>query len=150
MSENIFQITPAGFVSLWVLVPVILLMLGFALFFVNVLYYAKNSTVRLDDNQLVIKGGLYGRAIPLSELNLEEAQVVNLNRDRAFKLRSRRNGVGLPDYNSGWFRLEDGQKVLAFITDQREVVYIPTENGYSLMLSLENPSRFLESISEKA
>ena len=147
MSENIFQIAPAGSVSLWILVPVVLLMLGFALFFINVMYYAKNSTVRIKDNELVIKGGLYGRSIPLGELHLEEAQVVNLYRDRSFQLRSRQNGVGLPGYNSGWFRLQDGQKVLAFVTDQTEVLYIPTDNGYSLMLTLENPGRFLESIS---
>ena len=149
MSENIFQITPSGSASLWVLVPTLLMLIGLALLIFSIFYSAKNSTVHITEEQLVIKGGLYGRKIPYSEINIEDAQIINLYRKREFQFRSRRNGVGLPGYQSGWFRLVNGEKALAFVTDQKEVLYIPTKNGYSLMLSLENTGRFLKSLEAK-
>lgn len=143
MSENIFELTPSGSGAVWVLVPIIVLMLAFALFMVSVVYFSKNSSVHLADDELVIKGGLYGRTLPLSELNTEDARVVNLYRERDYKLKRRSNGIGLPGYNAGWFQLQNSQKVLAFVTDEKEVVYIPTENGYDLMFSVNEAEAFL-------
>jgi hypothetical protein len=52
-------------------------------------------------------------------------------------------GTGLPGYAAGWFKLANGEKALVYVTTQSEVVYIPTTEGYSLLLSVTEPDRFL-------
>ena len=146
MSENIFQITPSGSGAVWVLVPIIVLLLVLALYMLSMVYFSKNSSVHLAEDELVIKGGTYGRTLPLSELNIEAARVVNLYRERDYQLKWRKNGIGMPGYNAGWFQLQNSQKVLAFVTDEKEVVYIPTENGYDLMFSVNEAEEFLNTL----
>lgn len=62
----------------------------------------------------------------------------------------RTNGAGLPGYGSGWFQLENGDKALIFVTDKRRVVYLPTREGYSLLLSVPEPEKFLEALRQMA
>ena len=54
----------------------------------------------------------------------------------------RTNGAGLPGYGSGWFGLANGDQALIFVTDKRRVVYLPTREGYSLLLSVQEPDKF--------
>jgi len=58
----------------------------------------------------------------------------------------RTNGAGLPGYGSGWFRLANGDRALIFVTDKRRVVSLPTRGGYSVLLSLAEPAKFLEAL----
>ncbi len=61
-------------------------------------------------------------------------------------MRTRTNGAGLPGYQAGWFRLQSGEKALVFVTDLERVVYVPTNEGYSLLLSVEEPDEFLDAL----
>ena len=56
--------------------------------------------------------------------------------------------VGLPGYSEGWFRLVNGEKALLFVTDRSRVVYIPTKDGYSILLSTSKPEELLKSMDE--
>ena len=55
-------------------------------------------------------------------------------------------GTGLPRYQSGWFRLKNGEKALLYLTDRSRAVYIPTTAGYSVVISPANPDAFLEAL----
>ncbi len=48
---------------------------------------------------------------------LEEAKQVDLSGDSEYRLRTRTNGTGLPGYQAGWFKLQNGEKALVFVTD---------------------------------
>lgn len=132
--------------TLWILLPFVILLTGIGLFFLSIVHSSKNSRVMLTEEHMQIKGGLYGRTIPVDELRIEEAKRINLKVDKSYALASRRNGIGLPDYNAGWFRLKNEERALAFVTDPERVVYIPTTNGYSLLLSAEDPDRLLRAL----
>ena len=56
------------------------------------------------------------------------------------------NGVGLPGYQAGWFRLRRGGKALLFVTDRTRVVFVPTNEGYSVLLSVPDPDVFLRTL----
>ena len=45
---------------------------------------------------------------------------------------------------AGWFRLVNGDKALAFITDRRSVLYIPTDEACSVLLSIAKPAQILD------
>jgi hypothetical protein len=74
---------------------------------------------------------------------LDEARAADLTREGSLAFRWRTNGAALPGYKSGWFKLADGEKALAFVTDQRRVAYLPTSAGYSLLVSVEDPNALI-------
>jgi hypothetical protein len=57
-------------------------------------------------------------------------------------------GTGLPGYQAGWFRLANGETALLYLTDRAKAVYVPTTNGYALILSPDNPERFMAALRE--
>jgi hypothetical protein len=114
--------------------------------FVFPIYSSRRVRVWTDQKSLWIRGELHGRNIDMSSLKLATAKIVNLNEARELRPRWRTNGMGLPGYQTGWFKLTDGEKALLFVTDPTAVVYIPTGEGYSLLMSVSDPPRFLASI----
>ncbi len=50
----------------------------------------------------------------------------------------------MPGYRAGWFRLANGEKALLYVTDPHKVAYVPTRAGYSLLLSVDRPTEFVE------
>jgi hypothetical protein len=75
--------------------------------------------------------------------------LVDLDADSTLRPVRRTNGIGLPGLSEGWFRLANGEKALMFVTDRDGVVYIPTRDGYSVLLSTVTPDEFLESLAEE-
>lgn len=94
---------------------------------------------------LKIAGSIYGRTVPLSLLDLDRAKVIDLAGDDQHSLSRRTNGIGLPGFSSGWFRLNNGEKALAFVTDKK-VAYVPTTDGYAVILSAKSPQMLLDSL----
>ena len=58
----------------------------------------------------------------------------------------RTNGVGLPGYSIGWFRLRNREKALVFLTDRKHAIYIPTTEGYVVLISPQNPDAFVKAL----
>ena len=139
-----FQITPPSTSATVFLVAITLLMAVLAVGFAWLTVSATRPGVRVDEAQLVLKAPFYGRSIPLEAIELERARVVALDSGSELRPRVRTNGVGLPGLGLGWFKLANGEKALAALTDRRRVLYMPTDQGYALLLSLARPEAFLE------
>ncbi|MCW3989385.1 MAG: PH domain-containing protein [Candidatus Bathyarchaeota archaeon] len=144
--SKVFPITPASTGALYVvgiiLIPLILIT-GL------VAYSARNTSFEVNDKGFRIKGVIYGRFIPKESIIIEDSRIVNLNVEREFKPIRRTNGIGLPGYSEGWFKLANGERALLFVTDRFNVVYMPTTEGYSVLLSTVYPEEFLESLNEE-
>jgi len=97
----------------------------------------------ISSDGLKISAFLYGRSIPARDLDVARARAMDLNVDSDHQLARKTNGNGLPGYKAGWFRMANGDKALAFITDDSRVVCIPTRQDYTVLLSVENPQEFL-------
>ena len=93
-------------------------------------------------------GDFWGREIPLRLLDASKAQILDLNADKEFFPKRRTFGTGLPGYSSGWLRLRNGDKALLYLTSRSEVVYIPTFDGYLVLLSIEEPERFIAALQQ--
>lgn len=116
--------------------PGLLLMLGMmALALGGIRFALHRRALTLTDSELIVRAGFYGRAIPRSSLRLEAAVEFSLAGRNEFAPRWRTNGIGLPGFRAGWFRLRNGEKALLFLTDPFHVVYLPTTAGYALLLS---------------
>jgi hypothetical protein len=111
---------------------------------------SRRSTFELSDAGLRIRGDIYGRLIPASQLRGGSARVVDLAQERALRPKMRTIGTAVPGYRAGWFRLVDGTKALLYVTDSRRVVYVPTHAGYSVLLSVDRPTEFVQRLKEIA
>jgi hypothetical protein len=144
--KQVFPIIPASSGVFAVLIPVVVLMLALVVLFAYFAYSSRHVRFEAGEEGLKIVGDLYGRTIPASELIADQARALDLTLDRDHALAWRTNGVGLPGYKSGWFRLRNGEKALVFVTDARRVAYVPTRAGYSVLMSVAEPDRFVEAI----
>jgi hypothetical protein len=140
-----FAIVPAASRGFWILMVAVLLILAAvaAMLFASA-RGAQASRFELSDAGLRLRGDLYGRLIPAADLRGHSARLVDLARVPDLEPRWRTMGTGLPGYQAGWFRLRNGEKALLYLTDRRRAVYVPTHRGYSLLLSPEQPERFVE------
>ncbi len=141
-----FDIVPASTASFIFLVAMGMLLIFILGLFAFIGYSARNTKFEVTDQGLRITGSLYGRFIPREEIAGEGVKVINLNLYPEYKPRLRTNGVGLPGYQAGWFRLRNREKALLFVTDRSNVVYIPTNRGYSVLLSVSNSEEFRQSV----
>src|SRR5216684_1893010 len=53
-------------------------------------------------------------------------------------------------YAAGWFRLSNGQRALLYGTTWRRVLYVPTNAGYALLVSPEDPDGMLADLRRRA
>ena len=143
---EVFKIIPAPTKTLWAIGAFALLMVAMLCLMGYIAYSSRQVQFELSDTQLQIRGNFYGRRIPIASLVTEQAMPVELNRNSLYQPKIRTNGIGLPGYNSGWFKLKNGEKALLFVTEPQKVIYLPTTDGYSLLLSVQEPERFLQSL----
>jgi hypothetical protein len=111
---------------------------------------SRAATFELTPDGLRLRGDLYGRKVAASKLRGGAARVIDLDRDEVLRPRSRMMGTAIPGYRSGWYRLRNGEKALLYVTDPHRVVYVPTRSGYSLLLSVDRPTEFVERLRQVA
>ena len=56
--------------------------------------------------------------------------------------------MGLSGLRYGWFKLQNGEKALLVLTNPKHAIYIPTTEGYSLLVSPERSDDFLQKLKE--
>jgi len=120
-----------------------MIVLFICVMFLYFAYSAAKTQFIVSDEGLEIKGCLYGRAVSKESIDKERVKIINLMREQDYRPVVRTNGVGLPGYLSGWFRLKNGEKALLFVTNQADVIYVPTSEGYCVLLSPSEPADFL-------
>jgi hypothetical protein len=144
MTEQIYPIVPASGSIYWVVLPLFLVLavaggiVGYAA------WASRHVRFAVSEMGIRISGDLYGRAVPADQLLLGEARRVNLKQDPDLRPSMKTNGIGLPGYRSGWFRLRNGGRALAFITDETQIAYLPTTEGWALLLSVPDPAGFIQ------
>jgi hypothetical protein len=140
---QVFEVPSTGnhtWLTALMLVPVVV---GLA---VAVLFWPRALTVEVTHEAVTIRGSIYGRAVPRSQLRLDEARIVDLATEPALRPRIRTNGTGLPNYKVGWFRLSDRERALCFLTTTDSVLYLPTTENYALLISTADPVNLLHSL----
>lgn len=149
MSET-FRMTPAGGSPLGFAGITGLIVLGMLVLSFYIGYSARNTKFIVSPEGLRITGTLYGRLIPRDQLQLPLAKLLDLNVNTEYRPSWRTNGIGLPGYGAGWFKLKNGEKALLFLTDKNRVAYIPTTRGFSLLLSVSNPDQLINALKNAA
>jgi len=146
MTPKVFPIVPASSTVFWVLLAIVLALLALTVLFAGIWYSTRHVRFELTDAGLRIRGGIYGRTIPMDALVVEQARALDLDAEPGYAARMRTNGIGLPGYGEGWFRLKNGKKALMFVTDRSQLIHVPTTKGYELLLTPSRGAEFLAAL----
>jgi hypothetical protein len=140
-----FSIAPAETRVLWLigLIPPVVLVIVVSVLWGSITG-ARTSTFEVSPEGLRLRGDWYGRLIPAN--HLQRGKRVDLATTPDLTPRRRTMGTGLPGYQAGWFRLRNGDRALLYLTDRSKAVYVPTTEGYSVLLSPSEPERFLAAL----
>jgi hypothetical protein len=149
MEAKIFPMAPVSSSAAAGVVVSILFVIGIIfVIFGYLIYSMKHCRFELNDKGLQVKGEIYARFIPYSSMKLNEIKNLDftIDKDSPYRPVFRTNGAALPGYQSGWFRLSNKEKALLFVSDRTKVIYIPTTEGFSLLLTPDNPQDFVETL----
>ena len=140
--STFYMVPPKGSSSAIIILVIIIPILISVFFGINFLML-KNVRFNVSKDELQIKGGLYRRVLKINELDMDSLSLVDLTANKNYSPVIKKNGIGLPGIKEGWFKLKNGEKALLFLTDMKKVVYLQTTKGYSLLLSVKNPEKFI-------
>ena len=141
-----FPIAPGGLKPLWILVPVVLLMAGVLTVLTISVLGSRAARFTVSPDGLRLQGDLYGRFIPAGQLRPAMARRIDAATSAELRPTRRTMGTGMPGYRAGWFRLANGERALLYLTDASKAVYIPTSDGYSVLVSPVDPDGFLAAL----
>jgi hypothetical protein len=145
---QVFNIAPTTLRWFWLAVPsalVLVVLIVTVAVLMKSVSGARSSTFEVSHDGLRIQGDIYGRLIPATELIADSVQRVDILHG-GLRPVVRVGGTSLPGYRSGWFQLSNGSKALLYVTDPERVVYIPTRQGYSVLLSVADADQFVNEL----
>ena len=145
MTESFEIISPSAS-ALWTFIPIIGLLFLLAGAFSYFLYSSYNTKVELSSDSISIQGALYSRSVLLERILIHEAKLINLNEDIEYAPKLRTNGIGIPGYQAGWFKLKNGRKALLHVTAKSSVLLLPTLDNYDVLLSVSDAAKLLSQL----
>lgn len=126
-----------------------LVALGAACYWVSSRLLRRHRIV-LGSNSIEIATSFYTRRLAVAEFDLQRARVVDLRERTELKPLFKTNGMRLPGFASGWFRLRNRSKAFVATTGGSRVLWLPTRNGYDLLLQPRHPKALLDRLREMA
>ena len=110
----------------------------------------RRHRIVVDAGGIEVATTFYKRRLGWSQLRLDEARVANLDEHTHLKPTFKSNGTAVPGFRSGWFRLRNREKALVAMGGGPRVAWVPTTEGYGLLLQPRQPQALLEHLRANA
>ncbi len=107
----------------------------------------RRASASIDRDGLNVGSGMYRLRVPFAQIY--SARRVSGEQYDDVKPALRTNGMSLPGYHVGWYRLVTGRTALVYITDVKRVVHIVTVSGTDLLFSPADPEAFLAALAAR-
>ncbi len=149
MGTQVFPIIPAQATVYLILIPILLVVFiggGVATY---AAFASRHVKFEISQEGITIRGDMFGRFVPKDKMVLKSARAVDLSKETSLAPKWRTGGTGYPGYKAGWYRLANDSQALVFITDPHSVVYVPTVDGSSLIMSVKDPEKFLQALKQQ-
>lgn len=108
----------------------------------------RRHRVSLGDGTLTIRTSFYKNRIALSDLQLDQARVIDIDEHPDRKPLLKSNGYSTPGFNSGWFRSRKFKKLFVATAGGKRLLWLPTTRGYTFLLQPRNPKALLNRLRE--
>jgi hypothetical protein len=101
---------------------------------------------------LDVRATLYRKRVPAAALDLGRARVVDLAERTELRPWLKSNGMSVPGFHAGHFRLRgDFGKAFCLLTQRQRVLWLPLREGKEqFLLSLEKPQALLDALKAQA
>jgi hypothetical protein len=147
---QLFPIARGSSATGWFICGLLAFLVAIPLLIVVVSCWPWSGRFLVSPEGLKIEGSSYGREFAMPVLRISEARRLSAQDTSGYRPAWRTNGIGLPSYQAGWFQLKNQRKALLFVTDWSRSVIVPTEEGFTLLLSPDEPEEFLAALREAA
>lgn len=141
-------IADSGPLTIGVTLAGVALLCGTIAFFVD--RAMRRHRITVDADGVEVATTFYKRRLGWSQLRLDEARVANLDEHTHLKPSYKSNGTAVPGFRSGWFRLRNREKALVAMGGGPRVAWVPTTQGYGLMLQPRQPQALLDHLRANA
>lgn len=128
----------AGMPAAMVVLPLVIALLLLAM---------RRRSVTLRAGLLDVRAALYRKQVAAADLDLAQARIVDLDERTDLRPWLKSNGMSMPGFHAGHFRLRGGHgNAFCLLTDRQRVLWLPLREGGQLLLSLERPQALLEAL----
>jgi hypothetical protein len=101
----------------------------------------------LTPETLTIHDRLYPVTLKASAIDIANIRVIDLAADPDWRPTIRTNGFANSHYESGWFRVGNGQKVRLYRAGGRRAVLLPPNTqGAAVLYQAEDPDQFADAV----
>ncbi len=108
-------------------------------------FFLLRNEISLNAQGLTVKAAFYERTVSRSDIVWENSRFVDVIREPEISPRVRVNGIGLPGYRAGWFRLGNGTRAFLLMT-HGPLAYLPVRDGDDFLLSVARSSPLFQKI----
>ncbi len=107
-------------------------------------------TYTLTSTSLTIHDRFYPVTLKTGDIDLDRTRLINIATDRQWRPVERTNGFANGHYESGWFRVANGQKVRMYRAEGSVLVLLPPNgNAAPVLLQVREPDRFMQEMCQK-
>lgn len=107
----------------------------------------RRRAVELQAGMLEVRAAIYRKRVAVAELDLPRARIVDLAERTELRPWLKSNGMSMPGFHAGHFRLRgDFGKAFCLLTQRERVLWLPLLGGGQLLLSLERPQALLDAL----
>lgn len=125
----------------------LMIVFGTALLPAGLLSMLAHRTIRLQGDTLELAGALlFSRKLPVADLVLDKARVLDLDEHTEFKPMLRLGGFHLPGFSAGHYLLRNRNRAFCLLTSRRNVLLLPQRDGKFILVSPERPQVLLDAL----
>ncbi len=111
------------------------------------LYSPGPPNYTLTTRSLTIHDRFYPVTLNAAAVDVEHIRIVDIGRDAEWRPTERTNGFANGHYQSGWFRVANGQKVRMYRVAGRRLVLLPPRGrGSVVLLEVKQPEQFVQEV----
>ena len=106
-----------------------------------------HRSITLWGDTLEVAGALiFTRKLPVAELALDKARVLDLDEHTEFKPMLQLGGFHLPGFCAGHYLLRNRSRAFCLLTARRNVLLLPQRDGKFILVSPEKPQALLDAL----
>ncbi len=125
----------------------VMILFGTALFPVGLWATLAHRQIAIDGDKLKIAAALIvSHTVPIRELMLDKARILDLDEHTEFKPLLRLYGASLPGFTAGYCLLRNRSRAFCLLTARRNVLLLPQRNGKYVLISPEKPQALLDEL----
>lgn len=112
--------------------------------------FMRRQGLAITGAELDVRSSFYRCRMPLAELKLEQARVVDLDEHTELRPTLKTNGFSIPGFRSGWFLLRNRRRTFVAIGDGRRKLWLPGSGRRDLLIEPVDPAAMLARLRELA